>query len=198
MSLRKCLEFVLIVFVGSIIGFCGMIFLATQCHASTVFDQVLFHQESRLDVPTYKISRACEPFCNFNMVDSKLVFNYSGYNCGIHETGANIGVIIWLMFNDVNFNPPFEANYAIIMYPTFSEDGQIEVSMNDEYFEQVFTLTDSWKLTIVFEPLIDEWDHPFPKNPGFEKISISVVVDGDYISTSNEDASFGYVKMLYR
>lgn len=196
--LRKIFEAAVIFMAATIIGIVGVVLLATQVHGETLFDQVVVERDEYFQAPAVNMVGNFESFPSFDITSAKMTLSYKGFNYGVHDSGSPLGVAVYLMFRDVGWNPAYEAYYSVYVLPEYSENGSFEISLNDEYFETVVRLSDQWRMTVVYEILIDEYNHPFPKNPGFDKVSISVNIEGNPVQTSNEDASFGYVKMLYR
>jgi len=175
----------------------GILLHATTSFGEVVFNQVVFEMDSFFEVPYYEVSNTYDSFQTYDIDDVFIKIDYKGYHYGIHENGADLGVVLWLVFKDAEGDPAYESCAMVLLLPDTPEYGSLEIAANDEYTIYLMERTNHWKLTAMFEVAIDEYDHPFPKNPGFDKVLISVIVNGTFIQATNEYTSFGYIKKLY-
>lgn len=176
----------------------GILLHGTTSYGDVVFNQVVFEMDSSFEVPYYEVSNTYDSFQTYDIDDVLIIIDYKGYHYGIHDNGADLGVVLWLVFKDAEGDPAFESYAMVLLLPDTPEYGSLEIAANDEYTIYLMERTNHWKLTAMFEVAIDEYDHPFPKNPGFDKVLISVIVNGTFIQATNEYTSFGYIKNLYR
>ena len=169
------------------------------CRGEVLYSAVVLDHDEYFQVPYWERSADADNLLRDCLIDSVTVrLDYKDYHCGIHDCGAALGVAIWFIFKDADSNPAYESPSVLFIPWDAEADGYFEIDTTNCYLLDMLGNVDRWVLLSSFEVAVDEYDHPFPKNPGFDRVTVSVIISGTPHSTRNDHRTWSEIKAQYR